>query len=103
VCAHAGKAQNIADLFCGVGPFALRLAERARVSAADIEADAIAALKIAASTTQGLKPIEAEVRDLFRRPCVAAELKRFDAVVFDPPRQGAETQARNSPRVPCRW
>ncbi|MBV9457757.1 MAG: RNA methyltransferase, partial [Bradyrhizobium sp.] len=32
--------------------------------------------------------------DLFRRPLVAAELARFDAVVFDPPRQGAEMQAR---------
>ena len=94
VCAHAGKAQNIADLFCGVGPFSLRLAERARVSAADIDAQAIAALKTAASMTQGLKPVETEARDLFRRPYVATELKRFDAVVFDPPRQGAEAQAR---------
>ena len=94
VCAHAGKAQNIADLFCGVGPFSLRLAERARASAADIDAQAIAALKTAASMTQGLKPVETEARDLFRRPYVATELKRFDAVVFDPPRQGAEAQAR---------
>ena len=45
-------------------------------------------------TTQGLKPIEALARDLFRRPFVPVELKRFDAVVFDPPRQGAEAQAR---------
>jgi 23S rRNA (uracil1939-C5)-methyltransferase len=44
--------------------------------------------------TTGLKPIETETRDLFRRPLVASELKRFDAVVFDPPRQGAEAQAR---------
>ena len=44
--------------------------------------------------TSGLKPIEAEARDLFRRPLVAPELKRFRAVVFDPPRQGAEAQAR---------
>ncbi len=94
VLAHAGKAQHVADLFCGVGPFALRLAERARVTAADIDAEAIAALKNAASATQGLKPIEAEARDLFRRPYVAQELRRFDAVVFDPPRQGAEAQAR---------
>ncbi len=34
------------------------------------------------------------MRDLFRRPFVAAELKRFEAVVFDPPRQGAQAQAR---------
>ncbi len=94
VCAHAGGAQNVADLFCGVGPFSLRIAERARVSAADIDAAAIAALKEAARATSGLKPLEAEARDLFRRPLVAAELKRFEAVVFDPPRQGAEAQAR---------
>ena len=90
----AARPKAIADLFAGVGPFALRLAERARVTAADSDEDAIAALKRAAETTPGLKPVAAEARDLFRRPLVAAELKPFDAVVFDPPRQGAEAQAR---------
>ena len=33
------------------------------------------------------------VRDLFERPLSAAELKGFDAVVFDPPRAGAAAQA----------
>src|SRR5262249_21422075 len=47
----------------------------------------------AADTTPGLKPVEVATRDLFRRPFVAAELKRIEAVVFDPPRQGAEAQA----------
>jgi 23S rRNA (uracil1939-C5)-methyltransferase len=91
---HVGDAKTVADLFCGVGPFALRLAERARIVAFDADADAIAALKQAANMTSGLKPIEAETRDLFRRPLVAQELKRVDALVFDPPRQGAEAQAR---------
>jgi len=94
VLAHAARAKTIADLFCGVGPFALRLAERARVTAVDSDADAIAALKKAVAGTSGLKPINAEVRDLFRQPLVASELKGFDAVVFDPPRQGAQAQAR---------
>ncbi len=94
VLAHAGKAQVVADLFCGVGPFALRLAEQARVLAVDSDSAAVAALKAGAAATIGLKPVDVEVRDLFRRPYTAAELKRFDAVVFDPPRQGAETQAR---------
>jgi 23S rRNA (uracil1939-C5)-methyltransferase len=98
VLTYAGKAETVADLFCGVGPFALRLAERKRVCAADNDGAAIAALKAAASTTPGLKPVEAEVRDLFRRPFVAQELKRFDAVIFDPPRQGAEAQARELAR-----
>ena len=93
VATHCAGARTVADLFCGVGPFALRLAERARITAADNDEAAIAALQRAATGTQGLKPIEALGRDLFRRPFVAVELKRFDAVVFDPPRQGAEAQA----------
>jgi 23S rRNA (uracil1939-C5)-methyltransferase len=94
VASHIDDAKTVADLFCGVGPFALRLAERSRISAFDADAAAIAALRQAANMTSGLKPIEAETRDLFRRPLVTAELKRFAAVVFDPPRQGAEAQAR---------
>jgi 23S rRNA (uracil1939-C5)-methyltransferase len=94
VMAHVGQAKSVADLFCGVGPFALRLAERARCSAWDLDAASIAAVRAAAATTSGLKPVAAEARDLFRRPLMAEELKRFDAVVFDPPRQGAEAQAR---------
>jgi 23S rRNA (uracil1939-C5)-methyltransferase len=94
VIAHVGAAKNVADLFAGIGTFALRLAERARVSAADNEESAMKALERAAATTSGLKPVETSVRDLFRRPFMAAELKAFDAVVFDPPRQGAEAQAR---------
>ena len=87
-------AKAIADLFCGVGPFALRLAERARVSAADNDAAAIAALVKAVASASGLKPVEAQTRDLFRRPLTSKELSAFDAVVFDPPRQGAQAQAR---------
>lgn len=89
-----GKAKNVADLFCGVGPFALRLAQRARVTAADYDPAVVDALKRAVAGTKGLKPVTAEARDLFRRPLVPLELKGLDAVVFDPPRQGAQAQAR---------
>ena len=92
--ADCRDAKTVADLFCGVGPFALRLAARMRVSAADNDAAAIAALQQAAAATQGLKPIQAQQRDLFRSPLAAVELARFDVVIFDPPRQGAEAQAR---------
>jgi 23S rRNA (uracil1939-C5)-methyltransferase len=37
--------------------------------------------------------ITTEARDLFARPLSASELRRFDAVVFDPPRAGARAQA----------
>jgi 23S rRNA (uracil1939-C5)-methyltransferase len=102
VVEYVGDAKTIVDLFCGVGPFALRLAERARIRAVDVDAAAIAALRQAAANTSGLKPVETEARDLFRRPFQPDELKRVDAVVFDPPRQGAEAQARQlaAARVP---
>ncbi len=89
-----GKAKTVADLFCGCGPFALRLGERCKVEAYDNDRPAIAALNAAAKLTPGLKPLIATARDLFREPLVALEMKAFDAVVFDPPRAGAEAQAR---------
>lgn len=87
-------AKHIADLFCGIGPFALRLAEKFRITAFDSDEPAVTALRNAIKTTQGLKPIKAEARDLFRRPLMPQELRDYDCVVFDPPRQGAEAQCR---------
>ena len=92
VAEHCKRAKHIADLFCGVGPFALRLATKSRVSAFDSDAGAIAALQKAATSTSGLKPLKAETRDLFRRPLMPQELRDYDTVVFDPPRQGAQAQ-----------
>ena len=89
-----GKAKVVADLFAGVGTLALPLARTAKVHAAEQNAAALAALAAAAKTTQGLKPVTTESRDLFRQPLTPAELKRFDALVLDPPRAGAEAQAR---------
>ncbi|HEX8666095.1 MAG TPA: TRAM domain-containing protein [Beijerinckiaceae bacterium] len=88
-------AKRVADLFSGCGPFALRLAERAEVLAADGDARSLAALDRAArGTPPSLRPVTTETRDLFRRPLLVPELDRFDAVVIDPPRAGAEAQAR---------
>ena len=93
VAGHCQRAKHIADLFCGVGPFALRLAVKSRISAFDNDAGAVTALQKAATSTSGLKPIKAEARDLFRRPLMPQELRDYDAIVFDPPRQGAQAQA----------
>jgi 23S rRNA (uracil1939-C5)-methyltransferase len=89
-----GKSKTVADLFCGVGAFTFRLAQRARVFAADSDKAAVAALNAATKPARGLKPIEARMRDLFREPLSATELRDFECVVFDPPRAGADAQAR---------
>jgi 23S rRNA (uracil1939-C5)-methyltransferase len=87
-------AKRVTDLFAGIGTFALRLAESARVHAVEGHAPAVAALLKAARATAGLKGVTGEARDLFRRPLLPEDLAAFDAVVIDPPRQGAEAQAR---------
>lgn len=89
-----GDAKSVADLFCGAGTFTYPLAEQAVVYAADGSAPAVAALKAAIATAPGLKSITAEARDLFRRPLLAEEMKTIDAIVFDPPRAGAEAQSQ---------
>lgn len=89
----AGNARRIADLFCGIGTFALRLAENAHVLAVDSDAAAIQTLN-RAKHAPGLRPIETVTRDLFRNPLTAGELVPSKVIVLDPPRQGAEAQIR---------
>lgn len=92
VVAAIGGSKRVADLFCGIGTLTLPIARLSRVLAVDGDQAAIAALNAAARRAQGLKPIETKLRDLFREPLSARELKDFDAVVFDPPRAGAKAQ-----------
>lgn len=93
VIGAVGKSKAVADLFCGLGPFALRLAETAPVYAADSDRPAILALDKGARHAKGLKTITAKARDLFRDPLTRFELD-FDTVVLDPPRAGAEAQVK---------
>ena len=92
-CEAVAGAHRIADLFCGVGTFTFRLAQIGAVHALDSDPSAVKALTGALATATGLKPITAEARDLFRRPFLSHEMKKIDAVVFDPPRAGAGAQA----------
>ncbi len=91
---EAAGASRVADLFCGLGAFALRLAQKARVDAYDSSDGALEAMRAAARGASGLKPLNAGARNLFTSPLSARELEPFEAVVFDPPRAGAQAQAR---------
>jgi 23S rRNA (uracil1939-C5)-methyltransferase len=98
VGAAIGNSRRVAELFCGIGPFALRLARKVQIRAYDLDAAAVAALSRAARQAQGLKPLAAAARDLFRRPLLPAELEGCDALILDPPRQGAQAQMRELAR-----
>jgi 23S rRNA (uracil1939-C5)-methyltransferase len=83
-----GRARIIADLFAGLGTFALSLS--GRILAAEGMREAALALKSAVNRAQ--RTIFVDHRDLFRRPLDEKELNRFEAVVIDPPRAGAREQ-----------
>ena len=74
---------RIADLFCGIGTFAIPLHV---TYAAEASRDALAVLKRAVPGTI------VEHRDLYRRALNLRELANFDAVILDPPRAGAQEQ-----------
>jgi len=102
------KCKNIADLFAGCGSFTFRLAEQANIHAVEWDKAALASLERAAAQAAGagqsaaaagdkaknLKKISWERRDLFQRPLIGRELAAYDGLIFDPPRAGAEAQAR---------
>jgi 23S rRNA (uracil1939-C5)-methyltransferase len=80
---------HVADLFAGLGTFALAL--EGRVQAVEGARAAIMALGVAANRAH--RSVATEHRDLFRRPLTPDELNRFDGVVIDPPRAGAKEQS----------
>ena len=87
-----GSAARVVDLFAGCGTFALPLASNAEVLAVESDSAMLKALDQGWRQAEGLKRVTTETRDLFRRPLLPDELKRFDAAVIDPPRAGAEAQ-----------
>jgi 23S rRNA (uracil1939-C5)-methyltransferase len=73
-----------------LGTFTFALAGAGPVHAVEGDAAAVAGLGHAASSIAG---VSVERRDLDRNPVPAAELSRYAAAVFDPPRAGARNQA----------
>tara|TARA_B100000676_G_scaffold132779_1_gene131872 strand:+ start:17 stop:1291 length:1275 start_codon:yes stop_codon:yes gene_type:complete len=82
-------AQRIADLYAGCGALTFPFSSIAPTHAFEGDAEMVAAIKRAA----GNHPVTAHARDLARMPLTVPELNEFDAVVFDPPRAGAKSQA----------
>ncbi len=83
VRAALGDARAVADLFSGLGTFALALP--GQVHAVEGARDTILALT-------ATRRVSTAHRDLFRQPLSAAELAQYDGVVLDPPRAGAKEQ-----------
>lgn len=88
-----GPARHVVDLYAGCGTFTLPLAAGgAVVRAYDDAAAAIGALTLAAGQGGVGGRVKAGIRDLSRRPLDLTEVKKVEAVLFDPPRAGAREQ-----------
>ena len=87
-----GTPKRVVDLFAGCGTFALPLSTQCEVHAVEGEAAMVDALHKGWRRVGGLSLVTIEARDLFRRPLLPDELKKYDAAVIDPPRAGAEAQ-----------
>jgi 23S rRNA (uracil1939-C5)-methyltransferase len=100
VAAVREAVRNIADLFAGLGTFTLGLRGERSITAVEGARAAALALLMAANRAQ--RGVKVEHRDLYRRPLTMDELAAYDAVILDPPRAGAEEQAKAlaSSRVP---
>jgi 23S rRNA (uracil1939-C5)-methyltransferase len=85
-----GGSKAVADLFCGLGTFALAMDPQTKVYAGEADRDAVLALQTAAGRSQ--RAVFCDHRDLFRRPLSSDELNKFGAVILDPPRAGAREQ-----------
>jgi 23S rRNA (uracil1939-C5)-methyltransferase len=87
-----GDAKRVIDLFAGCGTFTLPLAKNAEVFAVEGDKLMMAAMDKGWRMAVGLKTVTHAARDLYRRPLLPDEFKKYDAVVMDPPRNGAEAQ-----------
>ena len=85
-------AGSVLDLFAGCGTFSLPIANSSKVHAVENDVALLSALDAGWRHAEGVQRVTTEKRDLFRRPMTPDELERFDAVVIDPPRAGAEAQ-----------
>jgi 23S rRNA (uracil1939-C5)-methyltransferase len=93
-----GNAKRVADLYAGCGTLTFPLARNARVHSVEGAKDLADALGAAARRSGRAGRVTVETRDLARRPLLANELADFDAVVFDPPRDGALAQTEEIAR-----
>jgi 23S rRNA (uracil1939-C5)-methyltransferase len=93
VVAGVGAASLVADLYAGCGTFSFPLGKRGKVIAVEGAKSAVAALNHAARRALVSDRVTATVQDLDDAPLMPEQLKKFQAVVFDPPRAGARSQA----------
>ena len=92
---------KIADLFCGVGTFSYPLSALPDTKILAVDSSVSLLNGFRRSVNKNMIPnIEIIAKNLFKYPLDTAELKGLKAVVFDPPRAGAEAQVKQLAALP---
>lgn len=86
---------KIADLFCGVGTFSYPLSRNPNNKILSVDASKALLEGFQTSVNKNMIPnIQIQTKNLFKYPLDEQELSGFEAIVFDPPRAGAEEQVK---------
>ena len=94
---------SVVDLFSGIGTFSFPLLQRGQaVLAVEGHRPAVQAMQHAARQLRRPDLLQVAERNLNKYPLSSVELKKFEAVIIDPPRQGAwpQMQALADSKVP---
>lgn len=95
VLEHTNGSKNVADLYSGCGTYSFPTAQNgAHVSAYEGSYDMVLAMNNAIRQNKMDDLITAQSRDLYKNPVRADELKQFDAIIINPPRNGALPQVQ---------
>ncbi|MBQ8869783.1 MAG: class I SAM-dependent RNA methyltransferase [Alphaproteobacteria bacterium] len=91
---------NIADLFCGIGTFSYPLSKNKenKIVSIDVNKNLLEGFRTSVNK-QMIHNIEIKEKNLFKYPLESAEFENFDAVIFDPPRAGAISIAKELAKV----
>ena len=91
-----GDKIHVCELYAGSGSITLPLLSKGyQVSAYEINNDAINAINLAAKEQGFGNKVKAVARNLKNNPLTFLELNKFDTIVIDPPRTGAQSQFIN--------
>jgi 23S rRNA (uracil1939-C5)-methyltransferase len=85
--------RHILDLYAGCGGYSFVMAAYARVHAVEGDASMTSTILNTARKYNLSSQVTAEARDLVKQPFQVKDLNKYDAVVINPPRNGAKAQA----------
>ena len=93
------KTKLICELFCGSGTITLPLLKKHyQIHAFELDNESLKAVDIA-SRKEGLgNRVKVKARDLKNFPLTPDELRKYGAIIVDPPRSGAHLQFSNIAR-----